>query len=340
MKEARFYEEMEGEKVKCRLCPWNCEISQGERGVCGVRENREGKLYSLSYDNLRSGTSDPIEKKPLFNFAPGTKTYSICTPGCNWKCKYCQNWQLSQGSLNGRSVDPEEIVVAAKRSGSKGISYTYTEPTIFYELAYETARIAKEEGLYNTFVTNGYINPEPIRDIGPYLDAVTVDFKGSGDEEFLKEFAGVPSVDPVYKAIKEYRNQGIHVEITDLIVPSVGDSERKIEQLVNWVKDNLGVETPLHFLRFYPAHEVQDLPPTDVSKLETAREIAETAGMEYVYLGNVRRNNDTSCPSCGNKVLSRSAGRLMELDLEDSRCAQCGEEVGLAGMNWVKGKSP
>ncbi|MCF7891007.1 AmmeMemoRadiSam system radical SAM enzyme [Candidatus Bipolaricaulota bacterium] len=340
MKEARFYEELEGEKVKCRLCPWNCQISERERGVCGVRENREGKLYSLSYDNLKSGTTDPIEKKPLFNFAPGTRTYSICTPGCNWKCKYCQNWQLSQGSLNGKSVSPEEIVEAAKNSGARGISYTYTEPAIFYELAYETAKLAKEEGLYNTFVTNGYINPQPIKEIGPHLDAVTVDFKGSGDEEFLKEFAGVPSVDPVYTAIKEYRDQGVHVEITDLIVPRVGDSEAKIEQLVNWVRNNLGAGTPLHFLRFYPANEVQELPPTDVSKLEAAREIAESAGMEYVYLGNVRRNNDTRCPSCGNKVVNRSAGRLMELDLKDGRCAQCWEEVGLAGLEWVEGKRP
>lgn len=335
-KEARFYEKTEGGAVNCNLCPWNCRISEGERGVCEVRENNDGKLYSLSYDNLSSSSLDPIEKKPLFNFAPGTKTYSICTPGCNWKCKYCQNWQLSQGSIRGRSVEPREIVEAAKKSGARGISYTYTEPTIFYELAYDTARIAKEEGLYNTFVTNGYINPEPIREIGPYLDAVTVDFKGSGDEEFLKDFAGVKSVDPIYKAIKEYRDQGVHVEITDLIVPKVGDSEAKIKQLVDWIVENLGQETPVHFLRFYPAHEVQDLPPTDVGKLETARDIAESAGLNYVYLGNVRKENHTTCPSCGNRVVRRSAGRVLELDLSDGECSKCGTRIGISGLEWVQ----
>ncbi|MFB6291392.1 MAG: AmmeMemoRadiSam system radical SAM enzyme [Candidatus Bipolaricaulia bacterium] len=337
MKEAMFYEEASGEEVRCHLCPWSCQISEGDRGVCGVRENKEGKLYSLSYDNLKSGTPDPIEKKPLFNFAPGTRTYSICTPGCNWKCEYCQNWQLSQGALTGRSVDPGEIVRAAKKSGSSGISYTYTEPTIFYELAYETAKLAKDEGLYNTFVTNGYINPEPIRKIGPYLDAVTVDFKGSGDEKFLRDFAGVNSMEPVYTAIKEYRDQGIHVEITDLIVPRVGDSEEKITKLVSWVIDNLGKDTPIHFLRFYPAHEVQDLPPTDVGKLKTAKEIAESAGMQYVYLGNVRGDNDTRCSNCGNQVINRSAGRIKKMDLKDGRCSNCGEAVGISGLEWVDG---
>lgn len=335
MKQALFYEKLEDDEVKCRLCPWNCKVSQGERGVCGVRENRDGELYSLSYDNVTSGTPDPIEKKPLFNFAPGTKTYSISTPGCNWKCKFCQNWQLSQGSLNGKVVKPEEIVKSAKQSGSKGISYTYTEPTIFYELAYDTAKLAHKQGLYNTFVTNGYINTEPIKKISPYLDAVTIDFKSSGDQNFLKEFAGVPSVDPVFEAIKEYQAQGLHVEITDLIVPEVGDSEESTKKLIDWIVDNLGRETPVHFLRFYPAHKVRDLPPTDVSKLEKARDMAKNAGLNYVYLGNVRRENNIHCPECGTKITSRSLMGTRSLNLDGNRCPNCGRKINISGLKWV-----
>jgi pyruvate formate lyase activating enzyme len=223
----------------------------------------------------------------------------------------------------------------AKKSGAEGISYTYTEPTIFYELAYETAKMAHREGLYNTFVTNGYISPEPVEKIGPYLDAVTVDFKGSGDEEFLEAFAGIKSAEPIYGALKEYKNQGVHVEVTDLIVPRVGDSEAKIEELVGWILNNLGKETPVHFLRFYPAHKVQDIPPTDVDKLKTAREIAESAGMDYVYLGNVRANNATRCPDCGNVVISRSAGMVTGVDIEDSDCPSCGASVNVSGLSWV-----
>ena len=335
MKEAMFYEKLDDEKVKCNLCPWNCEIASGKRGVCGVRENREGKLYSLSYENIASATPDPIEKKPLFHFAPGSRTYSICTPGCNWKCKYCQNWQLSQGSLGGRSLTPKEIVSSAKKAGTQGISYTYTEPTIFFELAYETAKLASQEGLYNTFVTNGYINPEPIKKIAPYLDAVTVDFKGSGEEKFLKDFAGVPTVDPIYTAIEEYFDQEIHLEITDLIVPRVGDSEEKIEELVQWIAEDLGTEVPVHFLRFYPAHKVKDLPPTDVGKLEKAKKIAEAAGLNHVYLGNVGGESDTVCPSCGEGLIYRSGGRIARINLEDGLCPSCGSKAAIAGTEWM-----
>ncbi len=335
MREAMFYEELDGDEVRCHLCPWNCKIPEGERGVCRVRENRNGKLYSLSYEKVSSGNPDPVEKKPLFNFAPGTKTYSIATPGCNWKCKFCQNWQISQGPLNGRSIRPEGIVRAAKKSGSKGISYTYSEPTIFYELAYDTAKIAHEEGLYNTFVTNGYINKEPIKKIAPYLDAVTVDFKGSGDDEFLKEFAGVPSADPVFQSLKEYYSLGLHVEVTDLIVPKIGNSEGKIKEMVDWIVSNLGEEVPTHFLRFYPANEVQDLPPTDVSKLEKAKEIAKQAGLDYVYLGNVRRENDIRCPECGATLVERSVRQTKRVNLEGNRCPECGASVNLSGLKWV-----
>ncbi len=337
MKEAMFYEKLDEGKVKCNLCPWNCVIDEGDRGVCGVRENRDGILYSLSYDNVSSTNLDPIEKKPLFNFAPGTRTYSICTPGCNWKCKYCQNWQLSQGDLGGRSISPEKIVEGAKSSGASGISYTYTEPTIFYELAYDTAKIAHENGLYNTFVTNGFINPEPVREIAPYLDGVTVDFKGSGNEDFLKEFAGVPTVEPIYTSIKEYFEAGVHVEITDLIVPRVGDSMESTEDLIDWISEGPGVDTPLHFLRFYPAYRVKDIPPTPVETLMEAKELAESKGMNYVYLGNVPGENSTRCPNCGHEIITRRMSRTVAVNLDDGRCPNCGDPVNVAGLNWTSG---
>ncbi|MFP3953087.1 MAG: AmmeMemoRadiSam system radical SAM enzyme [Candidatus Acetothermia bacterium] len=337
MKEAMFYEGIGRDRVRCNLCPWNCEIDEGERGICGVRENRNGTLYSLSYDNLTSANLDPIEKKPLFNFAPGTETYSICTAGCNWKCKYCQNWQLSQGDLTGRSTSPEEIVTKAKDAGAKGISYTYTEPTIFYELAYETARIAHENGLYNTFVTNGYINPEPVRRIAPFLDAVTVDFKGSGDEDFLKKFAGVADLAPVYTSIMEYYRNGVHVEITDLIVPEIGDSKESTETMVDWIANNPGADTPLHFLRFYPAYRVKDLPPTPIETLTEAKQIAESRGMDYVYLGNVGRDNSTRCPNCGHEIITRRGPRALRVDIANGLCPNCGKSINVSGLDWTGG---
>jgi len=224
MREARFYEKLENKGVRCRLCAFNCTIPEGKTGTCRVRKNIDGTLYSLNYDKVSIANPDTIEKKPLYHFAPGSHAFSIATPGCNWRCKYCQNWDLSQGEIEGKSISPEEIVRKAKDTGCQGISYTYSEPTIFYELTYDTAKIAHKEGLYNTYVTNGYMNPEPIREISPYMDAVTVDFKGSGEKDFLRKFSSVPSPKPIYRGLEEWRKQKVHVEITDLFVPNIGYS--------------------------------------------------------------------------------------------------------------------
>ncbi len=336
MREAMFYEQLAGDMVHCHLCPFNCKISEGKAGKCRVRKNKEGKLYSLVYDKISAANPDPIEKKPAHQFAPGTRTFSVATPGCNWECKYCQNWNLSQGDLEGRKITPEEIVEKAKSSGCQGISYTYSEPTIFYELAYDTARLAHEEGLYNTFVTNGYINPKPVEKLAPYLDQATVDFKGSGDDEFLREFSSVPSADPIFRALREYHKNGVFLEITDLLVPEIGDSMERVKELVNWIIENLGREIPMHFLRFTPRYKVKDLPPTPMETLEEAYDIARKAGLDYVYLGNVSEKNNTYCPNCGELLMRKRLMQTVENNIVDGKCPNCGAEINLGGTKWLK----
>jgi len=337
MKEAAFYEKLEGNKVRCRLCAFNCKIPEGKTGICRVKKNMGGRLYSLVYDKLSAANPDPIEKKPSYHFAPGTRTYSIATPGCNWKCKYCQNWNISQGRIKGGKLSPEEIVRNAKSYGCQGISYTYGEPTIFYELTYDTAKLAHKEGLYNTYVTNGFINPEPIKKIAPYLDEATVDFKGSGDREFLRNFSSVPGPEPIFRALKEYKRQGVFVEVTDLIVPRIGDSMGKVEELVEWIIENLGEETPLHFLRFFPAYMIENLPPTPIETLEEAYRKAKDRGMKYVYLGNVGdERNNTYCPECGELLIERRGMQTLNNKIKDGKCPICGAKINIAGKRWIK----
>lgn len=331
-----FYEKLDNNKVRCHLCGWDsilpegCIIKPGDTGVCGVRKNINGKLYSMVYDKISSTSIHEIERKPLFHFAPGTKAYSICTQGCNWKCKYCQNWRLSQGEIRGKSISPGELVKRAKESECAGMSYTFTEPTIFYELTYDTAKIASGEGLYNTYVTNGFINPEPIKKISSYLDAAVVNFKGSGNEEFMKKYVGVPSVEPVYRALVEFKRNNIHLEITDLLVPEYGDSFEDVKKLVEWIRDNLSPEIPLHFLRFYPHHKVLDLPRTPMETLDRAYRIAKDAGMKYVYLGNVDdERSSTYCPECNALLIERRWFSKVDIKLKDSRCPECKAEIFL-----------
>jgi len=338
MKEAMFYDKLKDKKVQCRLCARNCIIPENKMGICRVRKNINGKLYSLVYDKVHSAQPDHIEKKPLYHFAPGSYAFSICTVGCNWKCAYCCNWIISQESdIRGESLAPEQIVKLAMENECQGISYTYTEPTIFYELAYDTAKIAHKKGLFNTFVTNGYTNPEPIRKIARYLDAVTVDFKGSGDKKFLMEFSSVPDPDPIFKALREYKKNNVHIEITDLIVPKKGDSMEKVKELVTWIKKNLGTDTPLHFIRFYPNYLVNDIPPTPVSTLEKAIEIAESLGMKYCYIGNVlgHPKNNTYCPKCGKLLIERWGMSTTSYRIENGKCPDCGEKINVKGENWI-----
>ncbi|UCE43583.1 MAG: AmmeMemoRadiSam system radical SAM enzyme, partial [Candidatus Bathyarchaeota archaeon] len=302
MKEAMLYEQASEKKVKCNLCGRRCVVPEGKVGFCLVRRNERGRLYSLVYGKPCSACVDPIGKKPLSHFHPGSLVMSIATVGCNFRCLFCDNWAISQEkTITGSDFPPERVVGAAKENGCSGISYTYTEPTIFFEYAYDTAVLAHKEGLFNTFVTNGYLTPEAVRMISPMLDAATVDFKGAGNPEFYKEFSAVPSVEPIYKALKQMKKEGIHLEITDLVVPRIGDSLEEIRKLAEWVRDNLGKDTVFHLLRFHPNYQTTDIPSTPLRTLEGAYDMAKEAGLNYVYMGNVpgHRCENTYCPSCG-----------------------------------------
>jgi len=331
-----FYKKLEDKKVKCQLCARRCEIPEGKTGFCRVRKNIDGRLYSLNYDKVISATPNPIEKKPLYHFAPGSRAFSIATTGCNWRCKYCCNWDISQGEIQGEKITPEQLLKMTKDTGCQGLSFTFTEPTIFYELSYETAELAHKKGLYNTWVTNGYTNPEPIKKISPYIDAVTVDFKGSGDADFLKEFSSVPTPEPIYRALKEWKKQNVHIEITDLLVPKVGDSMEKVKNLVQWIKENLSEETPIHFLRFFPTYLVLDIPETPISTLEKAYSIAKELGMKYVYTGNVESEKvNTYCPKCKKILIKRFWMEMIKYKIKDGRCPYCEEKINIKGEKWI-----
>ncbi len=334
MMEAFFYKKMIGKKVKCELCPRFCVIPENKRGNCGVRENHKGKLYSLVYSKAISANIDPIEKKPLFHFAPGTECLSIATVGCNLHCAFCQNWEISQPEeIMGRELEPEKIVEIAKENNIPGIAYTYTEPTIFFEYAYETMKLAKREGLYNVWVSNGYTNPEPARKAAKYLDAINVDMKG--DIKFYQKLCGVPNEEPVKKALKIYKEEGVWIEVTNLVIPGFNDRKEQVERLVNWVKENLGEDTPLHFSRFYPMYKMTDKEPTPARTLEMCYETAKKLGMRWVYVGNIpgHEGESTKCPKCGRVLIKRRGFEVLSFK---SKCDKCGIEIPIAGKKWVK----
>jgi len=335
MKEAMLYEQLSENRVKCNLCGRLCLIPEGKVGFCLVRRNEGGRLYSLVYGKACSACVDPIGKKPLSHFHPGALVMSIATVGCNFRCRFCDNWVISQEKkIKGYDFPPERVVESTKENGCHGISYTYTEPTIFFEYAYDTAVLARKEGLFNTFVTNGYMTSEAVKTIAPFLDAATVDFKGAGEPEFYKKFSGVPSVEPIYESLKEMRKEGIHVEITNLVVPRIGDSLDRISELAGWVRDNLGVDTPFHLLRFHPNYQCTDIPSTPLKSLEWACEAAREAGLNYVYIGNVpgHKYENTYCPGCGELLVKRFSFDVVKWRLtKDMRCPECGEKIAIKG---------
>lgn len=333
--EAMFYEKLENKKVKCNLCGRRCLIKSGGTGFCLVRKNEEGTLFSLVYAKAISACVDPVEKKPLFHFNPGSSVMSIATVGCNFRCQFCDNWMLSQEKkVNGRYFPPEEVVRAVRDNGCQGISYTYTEPTVFFEYAYEIARLARQVGFFNTFVTNGYITPEAVKAIAPCLDAVTVDFKGGGDQDFYKAFCSIPSVEPIYEALKEMKRNDVHTEITNLVIPKVGDSLEKVEELASWVRNSLGKDTPFHLLRFHPDYQLTTIPSTLIEALEKAYVVAKDVGLNYVYVGNVPGHpcESTYCPGCGELVIKRFSFEVTRWNLTgDMRCPVCGCGVPIRG---------
>ena len=332
MKEAMFYEKLDNDLVDCNLCSHRCSrIADSKRGLCSVRENRDGTLYSLVYGKAVARSVDPIEKKPLFNFLPGSSVYSIATVGCNFRCDNCQNYDISQlpkerGTIVGADVSPEEIVLAAKLSNCKSIAYTYSEPTIFFEYAYDIAKHAKEEGIKNVFVTNGYITPEALKKISPYLDAANIDLKSFSDDFYRKRCGA--HLEPVLDSIRLYKSLGIWTEITTLIIPTLNDSEEELRKIAEFISE-VGEDTPWHISQFYPTYKLIDLPRISVAKLRKAREIGMEAGLKYVYEGNVpgEDGENTYCPNCQKRLIHRFRYNIRENKIKNSKCSYCGAEI-------------
>jgi len=336
MREAKFYEKLKDGKVKCQLCPHQCVISQDKRGICGVRENKEGKLYSLVYEKTISWAIDPIEKKPLYHFYPGEAAFSFATVGCNFTCLYCQNYTISQlpkknKEIPGEKISPERIVEITRRKGASIIAYTYTEPTIFYEYAYDTCKLASSYGIKNVFVTNGYIMPEPLKEISPFLDGANVDLK-SMRKDFYRRICG-GKLEAVLESIKLMKELGIWVEITTLIIPDLNDSDEELGEIAKFIA-NLQDTTPWHISRFYPAYKMGNYPPTPVETLHRARKIGLEKGLKYVYIGNVPgdEGENTFCPECGRVLIKRRGFWIEKIDIENGKCKWCGTKIEGVGL--------
>jgi len=331
--EAYLYEPLKEQAIKCNLCSHHCLIRPGKRGICNVRENRNGILNTLVYGKLIAQHIDPIEKKPLFHLSPCSRSYSIATVGCNFKCQFCQNADIAQmpsdrnGMIVGDLVSPGEVAAAAIQAGCRSISYTYTEPTVYFEFAYDTARIAHEKGLLNVFVTNGYMTPEALRMISPYLDAANVDLKSFSDN-YYKKYCGA-RLSPVKETLILMKSLNILVEITTLLVTGLNDGRTELESLAGFIAESLGPETPWHISRFHPTYKLTDRPPTPLKSLMTARDIGLAAGLKYVYLGNVPGENgeSTVCPGCGKMLIERWGFTVRKNRLKEGRCPYCSSEI-------------
>ena len=316
--------------VQCLLCPHTCRLEEGQRGTCRVRMNLDGELVSLVYGRPVAAHVDPVEKKPVYHYLPGTRTFSIATAGCNLGCEFCQNWEISQAApedVPPYRMEPEEVVSRAEETGCSSVAYTYTEPIVFYEYVEDTARLAREAGMGNIMVTAGYINEGPLRELAPLIDAANVDLKSIRDDYYRSVCHG--TLGPVLNTLQVLREMGVWLEATNLVVPGLNDSEDDLEGLCSWVAENLGQDVPLHFSRFFPTYRMTDRPPTPLETLERAGEIASGAGLLYVYVGNVvtSRGDDTFCPECGRAVVRRDRFRIVENGIEDGRCAECGREI-------------
>ncbi len=339
MKEAQLYSEIPG-GVRCDLCARRCVIHEGETGFCRVRHLDDGILRTEVYGLIDGMAADPVEKKPLFHFAPGSHTFSISTSSCNFRCKFCLNYHSAHREHPiGRKFSPKEIVKMAKDHDCQGITYTYTEPTIFMEIAHDTAKIAHKEGMYNTFVTNGYLTQEAIDYISPYLDAASVNFKGSGNKEFYQNYMEVPKVKPIFDAMNYMKEKGIFIEITNLIIPEIGDFKEDTRRLAAWTAKNLGSKTPFHLTAFSPTYKITHLPRTPANMIESHIDIVKDEGLEYVYSGNIPGHNyeNTICPGCGFKAVERYSVFLKSNNLnDDGRCPKCDTNLGIAGTKWMQ----
>jgi len=327
-----------GTYVQCTLCPQRCVIADGERGHCRVRENRGGRLFSVVYGNPCAVHVDPIEKKPFYHFLPGAAAFSLATAGCNLRCLYCQNWSISQvppEATQNMDLPPEAVVRYAQQSEAPVVAYTYSEPTIFYEYMLATAHLAREAGLRSVVVSAGFINQEPLRELCAAVDAIKIDLKGY-DEDFYRRVCGA-ELGPVLETIRTIYEAGVHLEIVNLVVPTLNDDLGQLRALSRWVARELNPDIPLHFSRFYPQYKLTNLPPTPVETLDRAREIALEEGVRFVYVGNVpgHPGNNTTCPACGKVIIARQGFSVVEYHLDGGACAYCGEPI--PGVWWPSG---
>ncbi len=329
VKEASFYRKFENGTVRCELCPHVCMLKDGERGKCRVRKNIKGELFSLSYERPVAVHLDPIEKKPLYHFLPGTHSLSVGMAGCNLRCKQCQNWEISQQgpeAFNIRQIEARKIVDAAVENDSPSVSYTYTEPIVSFEYLREIANIAKSKNIKNIIVSNGFINEEPLRELCKFINAANIDLKSISEDFYNKICEG--RIEPVLNTLKILKEDGVWLEITNLLISKMNDSDKNIKDLVLWIKENLGSDTVLHFSAFYPNYELKDLKPTPPETVIKARKIAIRLGMKYVYTGNIDdvEGSTTYCPKCNEAVIKRKGYKILFNKLSGGKCP-CGQEI-------------
>jgi len=328
--EAMFYENIDEHSVRCKLCPNECLLNNGQRSFCRVREPSGGKLYTMNYGQVCARHVDPIEKKPFYHFLPGSAAFSIATAGCNLRCKFCQNWDISQNApedTQNEILSCDSVVKGAQGNGCRSIAFTYSEPNVYYEYALDTAKLARENGVKAVYVTGGNINPEPLKLMLKHLDAVKVDFKGYG-EDFLRVTCQ-EKLSTVLNTMKMIRDSGVWLEIVNLVVPTLNDDTQMVRELCVWVRDNLGADVPLHFSRFWPMYKLKNLPPTSLDTLVNSRATALSEGLRYVYVGNVEHeeSNHTYCPSCKKVILKRLGYVIAENNVRGSACAFCGQKI-------------
>jgi pyruvate formate lyase activating enzyme len=325
-----YFTSLEQGEIQCELCPHRCRVAKGKRGICRVRENRDGKYYSLVYGNPCAVHLDPIEKKPFSHVLPGTTSLSLATAGCNFQCKFCQNWEISQVSpedVYSFEVTPELMVNKAKEVGARSVAYTYVEPTIFYEYMIDIGGLAKKSGLLNVYHSNGFINQAPLKNLCKVLDAANIDLKGF-TENFYRELCG-GELNPVLETLKTLKQEKVHVEITNLVIPTKNDEMSAMKEMCLWIKKELGADTPIHFSRFYPLYKLKTLPPTPVSTLDKARAAALSAGLEYVYVGNIpgHEGENTFCPKCKKMIIQRTGYMVGEINVNAGKCKYCGKPI-------------
>ena len=316
--------------IECDLCPKRCRLGLGQRGQCRVRSNVDGKIQAVTYGYPVALHLDPMEKKPLFHFLPGSNIFSVATVGCNLHCKNCQNWEISQANFEdapAHYLPPEQLIEQVQKNNCASIAYTYTEPLVSYEYIFESAQLAHEQGIKNVLVTAGYANQAPLKDLFKYIDAANIDLKGMSDQFYRQNCSA--TLAPVLDTIVLAKQMGLHLEITNLIIPTMNDSDQMLKDLVEWICENLGKEHPLHFSRFYPHHRLNNIPATPESTLQRAFYIAQEKGLKHVYIGNLSTANgeNTYCPDCHKLLVERKGYRIIENRIQNGKCSYCQREI-------------